>query len=126
MNTATLRAVLNEAGDIIESGGWCRHGFQNGDRHCLGGALTAAVRAIVPEPDAAFATPYDTPSNLSGPAGEVYHQALRAVERRLTRDYGDTSSAYYWNDKQTDRRKVVRLLRRTARAFPVASAPQFA
>jgi len=119
---ATLRAILNEAGDIIQSGGWCRRGFHHGDRHCLGGALTAAVKRLVPNsvayPQAIYGK-HDTPSNLTLEGNVVYHQALTAVERRLFRDYNDDGSAYYWNDKQTDRRKVVRLLRRTARALPV-------
>jgi hypothetical protein len=78
-----------------------------------------AIKRTIPSTDDPDWT-LDSPAGLAGHGYGTFHEILTAVETRIQRDYPvGERTAYGWNDKQTDRRKVVRLLRRTARTLPV-------
>jgi hypothetical protein len=80
---------LEKVAKRLEKDGWCRGTYWDGDRSCLEGAIWKATGAF------------------SGPATD-------AIRRTLADDY-QVSSLVSWNDKQRDRRKVVRMIRRTIR-----------
>jgi len=91
--------VLDDAATLIETKGWCRGRYTDGDRHCTVGALI----------------------EVAGPDNLVYVKAYKAVSAEIT---GLTySSVPAWNDEQRDRRKVVRTLRRTARKVRRGEVP---
>lgn len=87
--------VLDDAATLIETKGWCRGSYQDGDRHCTVGALAAGV---------------------SSSDRAAFFVAYRSVLTEIIEITGQSNiSISLWNDSQRDRRKVVRTLRRTAR-----------
>lgn len=87
--------AIDDAATLIEEKGWCRNRYRDGDRHCTIGAL---VDVTLSDDGAAYVAAYEAIT----------------TEIRLQPDYR-YASIPGWNDVQRDRRKVVRLLRRTAR-----------
>ncbi len=99
--------ILENAADLLETKGWCTgtlwkkggatllesfegpESNRKADRFCAMGAVMA----------------------VSPMRGDT---ALKPVYKQLEYDYG-VNSLVVWNDTQKDKRKVVRLLRRTAR-----------
>lgn len=94
--------VLVQAADILEQRGWCRGDLETADgRVCAVGALRLAAQHGLKSPS------MDT--ELKGRRLRAFRDALLEAEAEVAMCIAE------WNDGQRDRRKVVRLLRRTAR-----------
>lgn len=89
-NPNEIAEVLEKGAEVLETAGWCRRTFKNGAGHyCAVGAIERVAPLHVDPKRATF-----------------------AVEAELGLGRFDLA---IWNDRQRDRRKVVRALRRTAR-----------
>ena len=97
--------LIDDAADLIEEKGWCRGRFADGDRHCTLGAL----RAVDPKDRYGYLT-------------HAYYVAFEAVAGEVEK-VAPGEGVAGWNDAQRDRRKVVRLLRRTARKVRRSEIP---
>ena len=103
-----LAVKLDEAADLLENSGWCRHVLKNpAGHHCLAGAVyevTGARWSMLDDGE------YDLDTTNKG------LQLMEAVEWAAETD-PSVKGRYPvgWNDEQRDKRKVVRFMRRTAR-----------
>lgn len=85
--------LLEQAADYIEQHGWARGVLERGDGHvCAVGALRAV----------------NSHGNAYAPLRTSGFEALDALEQHIG------GSAPQWNDRQKDRRVVVRALRKAA------------
>lgn len=113
----TLDAIIDKAADIIEQPqSWGRgqdrrasQGSPCGSRFCLRGALYEASRQCM-----------SAAGERGNPIFTAYDNAENAVSEEINRSYpnhgfGSRWSVIRWNDEQRDKRKVIRVLRRTAR-----------
>lgn len=84
---------LDAAADLLETKGWCRGLFaDNQGRHCLAGALQSV-----------------------GHHPSAYRGATDALVDTLRTQGEKGAWITDWNDRQKDKRKVIRLLRTTSK-----------
>lgn len=96
-----LANYLEKAALRLETHGWCRGNYiDNKGQTCLVGAVVKA-------------TPYGDFSERTNPL-------LVALKEAVYRDYSHGGDITEWNDKQKDKRKVIRFIRRTARKLAAA------
>lgn len=90
-----IAKVCDAAADLLETDGWCQNKMHHLGHHCLVGALDLAAGGVC-EPGLCKAV----------------------LDTLTTAEPGCSTRAALsrWNDEQTSRRPVVRLLRRTASA----------
>lgn len=109
---------LDEAADYLEGYGWRRHDSgKDGGRRCATGAIESVLKgerrkddkfsAIIQRTEELFPLILDENENEAFPM--VWIWATGKTERR--------PSIVHYNDAQTDKRKVVRMLRRAARTL---------
>lgn len=108
--------ILEAAADYLDANGWTRHDYELEDGACcLIGAINQAIEAEI------HSLPRHARRRLARKAVEQRHLARKAVEQQIRHDYVADFPDFYlaeiWNDAQTDRRVVTRLLRRTARTL---------
>lgn len=94
MTPERIAEVCDGAADLLETDGWCRFMMHNNGHRCILGALNDLTGGPEYEPDLIEAV-----------------IAAADAQPESTR----VATLTCWNDRQTSRRPVIRLLRRTAR-----------